>query len=210
MMTESTLQMLESLRKTDNLQWYVIPLLIFVIYVYISEIEKKNYSAVLLGIYSFASGWILEIVNALVLHFSERAALWTTPGDSAFIIYAGWNIEIFIMAALGGLIVVKSLPKDKSIKIFGLPNRIVIPLLWSLFAVAIEIALNFAGILVWEYKFWSWPHIYFMVIWWSVPYFMMVRMHDKFSLKKKKKYALIGPLAAIVLHIIFAVILKWV
>lgn len=74
-MTEASRQMLAALRKTDNLQWYVVPLLLLIIYIYISEIEKKNTSAVYLGLYSLGSGWVLEIVNALVLHFTGRAAL---------------------------------------------------------------------------------------------------------------------------------------
>lgn len=209
-MTEASKQMLENLRNTDNLQWYIVPFIVLIIYVYVSEIGKKKYSAVLLGIYSFSSGWILEIVNALVLHFTQRSALWTTPGRSSFVIYAGWNFEIFVLAALGGLIVIKSLPEDRNLKIFGISNRIVMPILWSIFAVAIEITLNFTGMLVWEYKFWSWPNIYFMVIWWSVPYFMLIRMHDKMSMKKKKIYAFTGPSLAIICHIVFATILKWV
>lgn len=105
---------------------------------------------------------------------------------------------------------VKSLPKDKTKKILGINNRIMIPFLWSIFAVTIEILLNRSGILVWEYKYWSWPNIYFMVVWWSVPYFMLARMHDTFSEKKKKIYAAAGPSAAVLCHIVFAVILKWV
>ncbi len=209
-MSNASIEMLSNLRNFDNLQWYIIPFLILIIYIYVSETGRKNFSAVFIGLYSLASGWILEIVNALVLHFTQFSALWTTPGRSAFVIYAGWNFEIFVLAALGGLIVVKSLPEDRSLKIFGISNRIVIPFLWSIFAVFIEIMLNFSGILVWQYKFWSWPNIYFMVVWWSVPYFMLARMHDGFSIRRKKIYAAAGLSAAVVCHIVFASILGWV
>ena len=41
-MTDASLEALAKLRSPDYFQWYVIPLLAFVIYVYFSEIEKKN------------------------------------------------------------------------------------------------------------------------------------------------------------------------
>jgi hypothetical protein len=41
-MTEAIAQALSVLRMTDNLQWYVVPLLVLILYVYISEIERKN------------------------------------------------------------------------------------------------------------------------------------------------------------------------
>jgi hypothetical protein len=209
-MTDASLQALGVLRSTENLQWYVVPLLIIVLYVYITEIENKNWGVLLLGIYSFANGWILEIVNALILHFTKYAALWSTPGNSAFVIYVGWNIEIFVLAAVGGILVLKTLPKDKDMKILGIPNRIFIPVFWAVFAVGIEILLNRSGILVWEYKYWSWPNIYFIVIWWTIPYFGLARMHDNLPMKTKKRLAVAFPVIAVAMHIVFATILGWV
>ncbi len=209
-MTDASLQALSVLRSTENLQWYVVPLLIIILYIYIAEIEKKNWEVLLLGIYSFANGWILEIVNALILHFTGYAPLWITPGSSAFVIYVGWNIEIFVLAAVGGILVLKSLPADKDMKIMGIPNRIFIPIFWAIFAVGIEILLNRAGILVWEYKHWSWPNIYLIVIWWTIPYFGLARMHDRTPLKTKKRLAVIFPAIAVVMHVVFASILGWV
>jgi len=209
-MTEASLQALSVLRNTENLQWYVVPLLVLILYIYITEIEKKNWGAILLGIYSFANGWILEMVNALVLHFTDYAALWSTPSNSAYVIYVGWNAEIFFLAAIGGLIVVKSLPEDRDMEILGINNRIIIPIFWAVFAVGIEILLNRAGILVWEYTHWSWPRVYFIVIWWTIPYFGLVRMYDKTPMKTKKRLAVIFPIIAVVMHVVFASILKWI
>ena len=102
-MTEASLQALSVLRSTEHLQWYVVPLLVLILYIYIGEIERKNWGAILLGIYSFANGWILEMVNALVLHFTNYAALWSTPSNSSYVIYVGWNAEIsgMVLRALG-------------------------------------------------------------------------------------------------------------
>lgn len=93
-MTEASLEVLEVLRSPEKLQWHVVPLIALVIYIYDRELEKKRHGEVFLGIYFLsASGVLLEIVNALALHFSGRAALWRTPGNSPFVIYAGRNVH---------------------------------------------------------------------------------------------------------------------
>jgi len=40
--TDSTVQALNSLRDPSYFQWYIIPLLAFVVYVYAVEIERKK------------------------------------------------------------------------------------------------------------------------------------------------------------------------
>jgi hypothetical protein len=208
--TEASLQVLQILRSPENLQWHVVPLIALVMYIYNSELEKKRHGEVLLGIYFFAtSGVVLEIVNALVLHWSGRSALWTTPGNSAFVIYAGWNVEILFLAAIGGLTVLKGLP-EKEGRILGAPNRAILPLLWAVGAVFIEVLLNRGGLLVWEYSHWRWPNVYFMVIWWAVPYYILLWLHDNLSLGAKRKLAVASVVFAAGCHLLFASLLGWV
>jgi hypothetical protein len=209
-MTEASLQVLQVLRSPENIQWHVVPLIALVMYIYNSELDKNRHGEVLLGIYFFAtSGVFLEIVNALVLHFSGRSALWTTPGNSAFVIYAGWNVEILFLAAVGGLTVLKGLP-EKDLRLLGVPNRMILPLIWAVGAVLIEVVLNRAGLLVWEYTHWRWPNIYFMVIWWAVPYFVLLWLHDNLSLQAKGRLAVASVVFAAGCHLFFAVLLGWV
>jgi hypothetical protein len=209
-MTAVSLQALSVLRSTDNLQWYIVPLITLILYFYNMEMEKKNYDRVLMGIYFFAtSGVCLEIVNALVLHFTGYSALWTTPGRSAYVIYVGWNAEVFFLAALGGISVLTGLP-DRSTKIFSINNRMVLPVIWAVAAVMVEVLLNRAGILVWEYRHWRWPNIYFMVLWWAAPYYLLLWLYDNLSLKAKGILAASSMAFAVCCHIVFAVILKWV
>ncbi|TFF85448.1 MAG: hypothetical protein EU551_03995 [Promethearchaeota archaeon] len=211
MVTEASQIALSNLRVTDNLQWYVIPLLIIIVYIYNTEMEKGNHDAVYLGIYWFCiCGVVLEIVNALVLHFTQYSALWTTPSNSAYIIYVGWNIEIAFLAALIGLMNAKALPEDKNEKILGISNRIFFPIVWGIQGVVVEIILFFAGILVWEYWWWGFPHIYFILIWWTIPGFILVWLHDNLNLTAKKKLAGVSAIIALCFHIIFAIFLQWV
>jgi hypothetical protein len=208
--TEASLQVLQVLRSPENLRWYVVPLIALVMYIYNTELEKKRHGGVFLGIYFLAtSGVVLEIVNALVLHFSGRSALWTTPGASAFVIYAGWNVEISFLAAIGGLTVLTGLP-GRDAKLFGLPNRRVLPLIWAVGAVFVEVLLNRGGILVWEYTYWRWPNIYFMLIWWAVPYYALLWLHDNLSVAAKGRLAAASSAFAAGCHLLFAVLLGWV
>jgi len=209
-MTDASIQVLGILRSTENLQWYIVPLITLVVYIYNLELEKKNFDRVVMGIYFFAtSGVCMEIINALVLHFTGYSALWTTPGRSAYVIYAGWNAEIFFLAAVGGVSVLTGLP-EKSANILGINNRLVLPVVWAVAAVIVEVLLNRAGILVWEYRHWRWPNIYFMILWWAVPYYLLLWLYDNLGTRAKGILAASSISLAVCCHVVFAVVLKWV
>ncbi len=209
-MTDASVAVLNNLRSTANMQWYVVPLLIFVIYVYVTEAEKKNWSAVLLGIATWAGELVWEMFNALVLHFTQYASMWSTPGKSAFIIYSGLNIEIASFFAVAGVIVVKSLPEDRHLKILGISNRIFLPVFWGLVAVFVEVLLNQCDMLIWDYAWWSWPNIWLIVIVYILPWALITWAHDNLTLKAKKIGAIAAVCSAIVCHVTFAVILGWI
>ena len=209
-MTLAAEQSLKVLRTTENLSWYVVPLLIFVIYVYVTEAERKNWSAFYLGICCWAGELIWEQINALVLHFTNYAPLWSTPGKSAFVIYTGLNIEIAAFFAVAGVIIVKSLPADKSIKILGIPNRIFLPVMWGFISVFVECVLNYAGMLVWDYWWWSFPHLYLIVFVYVTPWFALTCAHDHMTLPTKRLWAIILPITAVITHVILANGLGWV
>ena len=154
-MTDSSLQILNILRDGSNFQWYVIPLLSFVFYVYTVEIEKRNWNIVLAGIAFWGMDWFNEILNALILHFTQFAPVWGTPANSAFIILAGLNIEIMFMFAVAGIVWTKMLLPNKKAKILGINNRWAIAIAGSAFSVLVEVFLNKVGALTWEYTWWN-------------------------------------------------------
>jgi len=92
MPTESAQQALEILRKgSETFQWYVIPLLAFVFYVYTVEAEKRNWNLFLAGLAFWGMDWFNEIWNGLVMHFTngprcccpiKRPKSWAFPGLS--------------------------------------------------------------------------------------------------------------------------------
>lgn len=103
----------------------------------------------------------------------------------------------------------KGLP-DRGQKILGVPNRRVLPLLWAVGAVAVEVLLNKGGLLVWEYTHWRWPNVYFMIVWWAIPYYILLWLHDNLSVEAKGRLAAAGVALAAGSHLLFAVLLGWV
>ncbi len=77
------------------------------------------------------------------------------PGDTAYLILIGLNIEIAFMFAIAGVAFGKMLPPDKKLKIFGIPNRLVIAVGGAAFCVFVEVLLNLIGALTWDYPWWS-------------------------------------------------------
>jgi hypothetical protein len=158
-MTEATLQALDGLRSLAMIKWYIIPLLAFIFYVYTREIKEarktKNWNAVLAGVTIFGADFFNETWNGWVLHFTQRSAFWTTPGDTALRTTIGWNIEIMFMFLLLGIIYYHTLSDNKKRKILGLPEKWFWAIGYTIFCVFVECLLNIGGQLVWEYPFWN-------------------------------------------------------
>jgi len=154
MPTDAAQQALSILRDASQFQWYVIPLFAMVVLFYFLEIEKGNWNAVFAGLALWGTDWLFEIVNALVLHATQKAPLWGAPGETAYLLLIGLNIEISMMFAIAGIAFTKVLPRDKKARLLGLPNRLVFALGFAAFCVFVEILLNQAGALTWDYPFW--------------------------------------------------------
>lgn len=158
-MTEASLRALDGLRDFTMLQWYVIPLLAIVIYVYVNEIrrarETGSWDVIYAGVTLFGMDFLNETLNGWILNLSGRSALWTAPGPTALRTMVGWNIEIMFMFALSGIVFWGSLSKDPHKRILGLPEKWALAAGYSAFCVFVEWFLNKGGLLVWEYPFWN-------------------------------------------------------
>ena len=209
--TEAAEQALRNLRSTANFQWFLIPLLAFCFYVYFVEVERKNWNVIMAGLAFWGLEWFLEICNALWLRGSHHAAVWLAPGRSAYLIMVGLTIEISMMFLVAGVILAKSLPADKKMKIRGIPNRWVLIVAYSLLFVFIEVILHFWGVLVWTYWWWNWPFVLLIILIGYMPYMIFsFWIHDMPSLKKK--IVIVSGVYAldIVLLVVFMGILKWI
>jgi len=159
MPTEASQRALDGLRDFSTLEWYVIPFLAILFYIYAIEIKKarqsKNFNAIFAGLTIFGMDFFNETWNGWVFHLTQHSALWTTPGKTALRTMVGWNIEIMFMFAISGIIYYHTLSEDKKEKILGVPNRWFWAIGYSVFCVFVECFLNLGGHLVWEYSFWS-------------------------------------------------------
>ena len=150
---------MEGMWDLTSLQWYVIPLLAIVFYVYATEIKrarrKGNWDAIFAGLTLFGMDFINETLNGYILVLSGKSALWTAPARSALKTMVGWNIEIMFMFLLSGIIYYNSLSRKRNLKILGLPEEWALAIGYSVFCVVVEILLNMGGLLIWEYPFWN-------------------------------------------------------
>jgi hypothetical protein len=210
-MAHSAQQALSILRDASQFQWYVIPLLALVTYVYANEVEKKNWNVVFAGLTYFGLDIFIEIVNSLIFHFTQYAPAWGTPGKTAFLLLIGMNIEICFMFALVGLVMSKFLPGDRSAKVFGIPGRLAVGIGAAVLCAAVEVCLNATGALTWEYPWWnsgaasiiiaSGYFLFFMLSFW---------VHDMETLRRK--IVTVGSILGvdIACFAIFGCILKWI
>jgi len=210
-MSDSALRALSILRQGTNFQWYVIPLLSFVFYVYTVEAEKRNWSLILAGLAFWGADWFNEIVNGLVLRGTGFAPIWGEPGPTAYLILVGLNIETALMFAVAGIVWTKMLLPNKEDKILGIPNRWFIAIAGSAFSVLVEYFLNAAGALTWEWPWWNRGAPLLIFLFGYLTFFIVAFwVFDMKSMKQKLQTVGILWTVDIVSLIVFAGFLKWI
>lgn len=210
-MTESARQALSILRDGSQFQWYLITLFALVVYVYAVEVERRNWNLVFAGLAYWGMDWFNEIWNALWFHFTQYAPVWGAPGKTGFLILIGLNIEITFMFAIAGIAFGKMLPKDKHMKVLGLPNRLLFAITGAIFCVFVEILLNSVGALTWDYSWWSAraPWLIFLC---GYLHFFLVSFWVHDMEKIKNKAITVGAIFAvdIIALVVFGGILRWI
>ncbi len=188
---EITQQTLLNLRKLDNLNWSVVVFFAFVLYVYFTSLEQKQYNQLAAGLALYAVHWFVEIINALIQHIWGHA-LWTASGGTSFLILVGVGIEISFMFSVAGLIMSKILPKDKSMKILGVNNRIVFAVVNAFLIALIEVPLAASPIFHWVYPWWGMLTVWVLIY---IPFFLAAFLcHDA---QPKTRRIFIGSLFAL-------------
>lgn len=211
MPTPSAQEALQHLRNPQDFQWYVIPLFAIVVYIYAVEVERKNWNLILAGLAFWGMDWFNEIWNGLVFHFTQYAPVWGAPGKSAYEIFIGLNIEISFMFAIAGIAFTKMLPADRKMKITGIPNRWFFAIVNSVFCVVVEILLNAAGVLTWDYSWWNASAPYLIVIFGYLTFFIVAYwVYDMKTLRQKSIVTGIIYGVDILAIIVFGVVLGWI
>jgi len=210
MPTEAAERALSILRDGSQFQWYVIPLFAFVVYVYAVEVERKNWNLVFAGLAFWGMDWFNEIWNSLVFHFTGRAPVWGAPGQTAYLILIGLNIEICFMFAIAGVTFGKMLPEDKKLKVLGIPNRILIAVAGSAFCVFVEVLLNAIGALTWDWSWWDANSPWLIFLFGYLTFFLVsFWVHDMDTVRQKISFVSGLFLFDLILILVFGTVLGW-
>ncbi|MBW2560603.1 MAG: hypothetical protein JRE40_07085 [Deltaproteobacteria bacterium] len=211
-MTDYSLQALSILCDPTQFKWYIIPVLLVVLFVYTKEMAARNWSAVLAGLAFWGMDWFNEIWNALVLYFTQYAPVWCAPGGgTSYLILVGLNIEITFMFLIMGLMSTLLLPQDKGTKILGINNRLLIAAVMSVLCVAVEMVLNLAGALTWDYSWWSLGSPWLIWLIGYMPFWLVAFwIHDMADTRKQiiAAGAILG--FDIVCLVVFGGVLGWI
>ena len=203
---EATAAALSILRNPVTFQWYVIPLLAFVVYVYANEIQHRNWHAVAAGLVLYVVHWFFEILNALIQHFSGHA-LWTVPMGTAFLLLIGVGVEISFMFAIAGLVFSKLLPADPQAQILGINNRLAFTIGNATFFALVELFLVQTPTFVWVYPWWGAIPVFVTVY---LPFFAAAFYVPDWPVRRQRQFiGLLGALDVSAL-IVFAGILQWI
>ena len=165
--TAATDLALQNLRNMELFQWYIIPLLVIVLFIYFTEIGKKNWRAIASGLMLYGIHWFVEIINAIIRPITGHA-LWTVPTGSAFIILVGVGIEISMMFSIAGIAASKILPENPKQKMFGLPAPLFVGISNALIASVLELFLVRTPTFVWVWPWWGFFQVFILVY---IPFF---------------------------------------
>lgn len=208
--TDVTLEAERLVRDPSVFKWYAVTLLAIVLLAYANEVERGRLDIVAAGLAVWVADWFNEIVNALVLHATDRAPLWATTGPTAYQFLVGLNVEISFMFALAGIVYAKLLPADRSVRVLDLPSRLVVALGLSLVSVAVELFLHETGTFHWEYWWWNVASFPVIVVFGYLWFFLFAAwVYD--ARDQATRWRRVGGLTAIdvTLALVFGVALGW-
>jgi hypothetical protein len=195
------------LRAGDDFHWYVIFMFVVVLYIYFSEVKNKNFKAIVAGLALYTIHWFVEIINAVIQHFSGNA-LWTVSYGSSFVLLVGVGIELSLMFSIAGVAQSKLLPDDKKTKMFGfIPTPLAIGLGNALIASLLEIFLSWTSSFYWHYNWWNSITVFFMVY---IPFFVVSAYSYYWKKKTQILFLVIGAVINITMLIVFVPILGWI
>ena len=182
----------EAVRSVGNFNWTFIALLAIVVYIYATEIQRKNYKAVAAGLALYMVHWFYEIMNAVICA-ATGYALWTvSPESTSFILLVGVSWELSMMFAAAGLIMSKLLPEDPKKKILGINNRILFAIGNAAFFSAVEIFLASTPAFIWVYPWWGAIPVFITTY---IPFFLAAFLVP--DRKPRTQKIFIGGLAAV-------------
>ena len=201
---EATQKALSILRSGENFNFYVIFLLVLILFIYFSEIKKKNWDGIAAGMGFYMLQWFFEIMNAL-FQTATGHALWTIPTGTAFLILIGLGIELSLMFSIAGLAVSETLPDNPDESFHGIPVKVIYIIGFSMFASLIEFLLSMTPTFVWIWEYWNAFTVFIFIY---IPLFSAACFCYYWNPEKQRLFIGTLGLVNIVLLVVFAGILR--
>jgi hypothetical protein len=179
-----------AVRGTDNFHWTFIAILAFVVYIYASEYQHKNFKGIAAGLSLYMVHWFYEIMNAVICAASGYA-LWTvSPQSTSFILLIGVSWELSMMFSIAGIATYKLLPEDPRKKILGVNNRVLFAIANAAFFSLVEVFLASTPAFIWVYPWWGTIPVFITTY---IPFFLAAFLVP--DTKPKTQLLFIGSLA---------------
>jgi len=185
------------LRQTSHFDWAVLCFVGLAFYVYSVEAERRRWDIVLAGLGFWCMDWFNELANSAVLHISHRAALWTVTGTTTYLILIGLTAEISLLFLITGVVFVKMLPRDRTARVAGMPNRLVYVVGFSCLSVGIEIVLHAVGVLHWAYWWWNVPFVPLIVVFGYMTFYGLAAWIFDMGADHRRQLAVVGAVAGV-------------
>src|SRR5260221_5037780 len=195
--TGAAREALRLLRHGSTFEWSTVALLAFVFYVYAVEIERRRFDIVLAGLGFWLMDLFNELVNSGIFHATDRAPLWTVTGHTSYLILIGLNIEISSIFLVAGVVFVKQLPADRSRRVFGVNNRLLMVFGFSCLCVLVEVFLNSTGYFTWEYWWWNVPFVPLIIVFGYMTFFAIAAWIYAMGENRRRQLRVVGTMAAI-------------
>jgi hypothetical protein len=195
--SDAAREALEILRDGSTFEWSTVALLGLVFYVYAVEVERRRWDIVLAGLAFWFMDWFNELVNSAIFHISDRAPLWTVTGDTSYLILIGLNIEISMLFLVAGVVFVKQLPQGRGLRIFGVPNRLLLVFAFSCLCVLVEVFLESTGYFTWDYWWWNTPFVPLIVVFGYMTFFGIAAWVFDMGSDRRRQLRVVGTLVAI-------------
>jgi hypothetical protein len=181
-----------AVRNTDHFHWTFIAILAFVVYIYATEYQQKNFRGIAAGLALYMVHWFYEITNAVICAVSGYA-LWTVSARStSFIILIGVSWELSMMFSVAGIATHKLLPEDQKKKIFGINNRVLFAVANAALFSLVEIFLASTPAFIWVYPWWGALPVFVTTY---IPFFLAAFLIPDTTPKTQRLF--IGSLAAL-------------
>src|SRR5438445_1493130 len=185
------------LRSGSHFQWSTVALLGFALYVYAVEVERRRFDIVLAGLAFWLMDWFNELANSAIWHASGTAPLWAVTGDTSYLILIGLTVEISLLFLVAGVVFVKQLPADRSLRILGVPNRLLLVFGFSCLSVGVEVLLNLIGVFHWHYWWWNKPFVPLIVVFGYMTFYGIAAWVYDMGADRRRQLRVVGTVAGV-------------